>query len=608
MHRAELPSPAHAPAPLPHTRLEEIDPPVPMLLLERGFRIRWLSSAAAAEFGVKPADVVGRCWYDLFPASAARRHEHEAMFAGELPALDVPDVEIACPHGPPRWFAFRLRPVHDAAGAVVAVLGVGADATPRVLAERELRTSEAKFRAMTQESRDLVVICDATGTLTYANAAVERAVGRGQRHCASAFDHIHPDDLPRAREMFARLVADPSVGVLHHLHVRKQHADGTWRWLEFTASNLLAHPAVRGIVLNGRDVTARQEALADAEASRAQFETALWGSKAAYWRVLLDEDRAEMSTNFWSLFGIDREEWERDPHPWNARLHPDDRARVLRAWADCVAGRIEFYEIDYRLRTARGWVWLQDRARITERHPDGRPRVIAGIAQDATARKTLETALAEAVAAEQRRLGYDLHDGLGQELTGVQFLLASVANRLRAARPEEAAALDEAQAFVRGAIDTTRMMAQGLGTPGLRHGDLRFAIEALAADVSRRHGLRVECRTEGWTRDAVSEATAQQLYRIVQEAVTNARRHGGGARVTIELAARANGVVLVVDDDGCGIPEPVPAGRGMGLAIMAERARSVGAEFTVGRTPAGGTRVLVQVPAQDGVERDAAAT
>lgn len=601
MNRAPFahPSPAASPARTTSAglRLEDLDPPVPMLLFDPGVLIRWVSTAACAEFGLPREDLVGRCWYELFPQSLARRPEHEAMFAGRLDRLDFGDFEIARPGAESRYFSVRMRPVYDANGTVVSVIGVGEDVTQRVAIERALRTSEERFRAISSEARDVVAICDAGGMLQYANGAVARVLGREHVVGTSAFHLLHLDDLPRARAGFAALVADRRPGIVHELEVRKQHSDGTWRWLELTALNMLDHPAVRGIVINGRDVTQRRAAEAEAAASRAQFETALWGSKAAYWRVFVDEDRAEMSANFYPLFGIDREEWERDRHPWDARLHPDDRTRVLRAWHDCLAGRIDFYEIDYRLRTASGWLWLHDRARVTERHPDGRPLAVGGTTQDATARKLLEKALADAVATEQRRLGYDLHDGLGQELTGVQFLLASVANRLRSERPADAAAIEEAQALVRGAIDTTRQLAQGLGSPGLRQGDLRLAIEELAADVSRRHGLSVECRTLGWARDALSESAAQQLYRIVQEAVTNARRHSGAQRVSLELAAHAGGVELTVTDDGCGIPEPLPGTHGMGLTIMGERARSIGADLVIGRGPHGGTRVVLRCPA-----------
>lgn len=610
MNRASSPHPAAAPQPahpLPQVtsprseptslRLEDLDPPVPMLLLEPGFVIRWVSTTACTEFGISREQFVGRCWYELFPQSLARRPEHEAMFAGRLDRLDVGDFEFRCAAGTTRHFSVRLRPVRGPDGAVLSVIGVGEDVTQRVAIERELRRSEERFRAISSEARDVVAICDAEGTLLYANSAVDRMLGRDELIGVSAFLHMHPDDLPLARERFAALVADRRPGVVHEMVVRKQHADGSWRSLELTALNMLDHPAVRGIVINGRDVTQHRAAEAEAAASRERFETALWGSKAAYWRVRVNEDRADMSPNFWSLFGIDRAEWERDRHPWNVRLHPDDRARVQRAWDDCIAGRVDFYEIDYRLRTGTGWLWVHDRGRVTERGPDGRPLAVGGTTQDASARKMLEQALADAVATEQRRLGYDLHDGLGQELTGVQFLLASVANRLRNERPEDAAAIEEAQALVRGAIDTTRQLAQGLGAPGLRHGDLRLAIEELAADANRRCGLRVECRALGWARDVVSAAAAQQLYRIVQEALTNAWRHSGASCVTIELAADAELVELAVTDDGCGIAAPAVRTPGMGLTIMGERARSIGAELYVGRGPQRGTRVVVRLPA-----------
>ena len=78
------------------------------------------------------------------------------------------------------------------------------------------------------------------------------------RPVITIFDNVHPDDLPRTRELFERLVADPSVGTTCEIELRKRHEDGRWRWLQFTATNLLNDRAVRGIVLNGRDITDRK--------------------------------------------------------------------------------------------------------------------------------------------------------------------------------------------------------------------------------------------------------------------------------------------------------------------------------------------------------------
>lgn len=450
------------------SRLEDIDPPVPMLILERGLVIRWMSQAAIREFGLKAERMVGRSWYELFPQSLARRHEHEALFQGKLDRLDIPRVELRLGCERPRYFSLHVRPLRVPGGPVEAILGVGEEVTALIEAEQALRASEA---------------------------------------C---------------------------------------------------------------------------------------LETALWGSKAAFWTISVHDDRAEMSPNFFKLTGIDPTEWVAELHPWNSRMHPEDRPCVRRIYEDFVTGQIDFYECEYRLRTPGGWIWMHDRGRVTKRDSDGRPLTIAGTSQDASERKNLEQALAQATSIEQRRISYDLHDGLGQELTGIQFLLASVVTRLRAKRPAEATELEEVIAHVRQAIDTTRTIAQGLVPAILRHGDLRLAIEDLAAAASRRYGMRVECIAGRWTPAAVSESTAQHLYRIAQEALTNAHRHGRAKTVTVELQASAEALELSITDEGCGIPDTLPENRGIGLIIIAHRARSIGAALTIGRHPRGGTRVAVR--------------
>jgi PAS domain S-box-containing protein len=452
------------------SRLEDVDPPVPMVILERGLVIRWMSRTAITEFGLKAEYIIGRSWYDLFPQSLARRDEHEALFRGEVDRLDIPRIELKLGCETPRYFSLHVRPLRAADGTVEAILGVGEEVTALVKTEQALRASEVRL------------------------------------------------------------------------------------------------------------------------------ETALWGSKAAFWTILVRDDRAEMSPNFFNFTGIDPAQWAAERHPWNSRMHPEDRPRARRTYEDYVTGRIDFYECEYRLKTPGGWMWLHDRGRVTERDAEGRPVVIAGTTQDAGERKNLEQALAQAAVIEQRRISYDLHDGLGQELTGIQFLLGTVARRLRAERPVEAIELEEVVAHVCKAIDTTRTIAQGLVPPSLRYGDLRLAIEDLAADVSRRFGMQVECTAERWRPKVISEFTAQHLYRITQEALHNAHRHGHALGAIVELNAGAEALALSIIDDGCGIPDTLPETRGIGIMIMTHRARSIGATLTIGRDSRGGTRVTVQRP------------
>jgi PAS domain S-box-containing protein len=116
----------------------------------------------------------------------------------------------------------------------------------------------------------MILISDADGTLTFESNAVEQILGPRltPRPVISIYDNMHPDDLPLARELFEKLVGDPTIGQARDIEIRKRHNDGSWRWLHVTASNLLNDPAVHGVVMNARDVTERriaEQALRESE-------------------------------------------------------------------------------------------------------------------------------------------------------------------------------------------------------------------------------------------------------------------------------------------------------------------------------------------------------
>lgn len=213
---------------------------------------------------------------------------------------------------------------------------------------------------------------------------------------------------------------------------------------------------------------------------------------------------------------------------------------------------------------------------------------------DITERKKLEEAVLEISAREQRRIGQDLHDDLGQLLTGIAFMTRVLQDRLSEARLGEAADAAKIVSLVNEAIRRTRELAAGLQPVIPEARGLMGALERLAADVSRLFGIR--CRFE--THDAAlihDQAVANQLYRIAQEAVNNAVKHGRASTVLISLPSRG---VLSIIDDGTGFDAKLRAPAGLGMHIMRYRARMIGGSLEVHSTPGAGTviRCLFPVP------------
>ncbi len=376
--------------------LASVDPPIAMLILERDFRIRWISQAAVTELRLRPDQLVGRSWYDIFPESRARRPLHEELVRGERASLDLPRVPLSLTCGT-RYFSLRLRPMLGADGSVESILGIGEDVTAQAHAELALRTSEERFRALSTHSTDMMIIGAADGTVTYENEAVARILGPrpAPRSGATVFDNLHPDDVSLARDLYAKLNAGTAVGETHDLIVRTRDADGRWRWLHFTASNLLADPAVGGVVLRGRDVTEQKTAEIALRESEARLEAAVGGTAIGLWEGEIDE--------YW-WFGDWCERCDIDPcngsnslGRWRARIHPEDVARYAVEGDKSLSGAIDHYVVEYRILTRAGeWRWLHERGRVTSRDPSGVARRYVGVCIDIDSRKQLEAALRKA--------------------------------------------------------------------------------------------------------------------------------------------------------------------------------------------------------------------
>jgi two-component system, LuxR family, sensor kinase FixL len=218
------------------------------------------------------------------------------------------------------------------------------------------------------------------------------------------------------------------------------------------------------------------------------------------------------------------------------------------------------------------------------------------VLQDVSERKQLERAVLEAVNREQYRIGNDLHDGLGQELTGIALMLRGVAGRLAS---EYAAILPEVEGITRlvnNAIESTRSLARGLSPVNLERGGLLDALEGLAMHAAELYGVRVTCTHRVKTIHPWSAELANHLYRIAQEAVSNAVRHGQARSIRLHLHGLRAKVRLTVADDGIGMPLEAVDSAGMGLKIMRYRARMLGGEVRFERGEPLGTRIVCECP------------
>lgn len=209
---------------------------------------------------------------------------------------------------------------------------------------------------------------------------------------------------------------------------------------------------------------------------------------------------------------------------------------------------------------------------------------------DITERKNLEKILIETEERERRRIGQDLHDGLGQLLAGTAYKIRGLERRLEKSSPGEVEDAEEVSLLIGKAKEQVSRLSRGLSPVEMDKEGLMTALEELADNTENMFG--VPCVFKCDNSVAVGNKTAvTQLYRIAQEAVTNSAKHGKPEKIEICLTKKYGKILMVVKDDGIGIPETCGNAKGMGLRIMRHRAGIINASLDVRRGAMGGTLI-----------------
>jgi signal transduction histidine kinase len=209
-------------------------------------------------------------------------------------------------------------------------------------------------------------------------------------------------------------------------------------------------------------------------------------------------------------------------------------------------------------------------------------------------RERLEKEVIEVSEREQRRIGHDLHDGLCQHWAATAMAGQVLNEKLAARSLPESADAQEIVKLAENGITLTRNLAHGISSAGMEPEGLGTALHELAGNMSKI--FKIRCVFECEEAPSIEDAAATQLYRIAQEAVHNATRHGKPGQIVIGLAARRDRIELTVEDDGTGLPEEWQKHRGLGTRIMAHRAAMIGGNFSIEPNPTGGTFVKCSVP------------
>lgn len=301
-------------------------------------------------------------------------------------------------------------------------------------------------------------------------------------------------------------------------------------------------------------------------------------------RRIIDINRAELE-----MIGYTKDEIV-GKKTWPDLILPEQAAEFEEHWSRILSAR-EIRSLNYTLVHKDGHyvdVLLSASARF-----DGNGSLVntRGSVLDITERRRLERELLNIVERERRRTGLELHDSIGQQLTGIALMIEVLSGKLSDKSLEtEVAYAEKIHERMVKAAEQTRNLARGLSPIDLDRHSLASAIRELAANAEQLFGIScsIDCDKTVSTKDA---SVAMNLYRIAQEAITNAVRHGKARNIKIGLTSAHGWLTLTVENDGLGFPGEPCDDNGMGLRIMRHRAEVINGSIDIRKGAEEGTVV-----------------
>jgi PAS domain S-box-containing protein len=279
-----------------------------------------------------------------------------------------------------------------------------------------------------------------------------------------------------------------------------------------------------------------------------------------------------------------------------AITHPNDLAADLKLSQELLDGKRAYYAMEKRYFHRDGRIiWILLSVSLVRNEHD-KPLYFISQIQDISDRKRLELALGELSSSEQQQLGRDLHDGLGQELTGLSLMargLATKAQRIDSPLAEDAAALSGTAML---AVSTCRDIVRGVSPLTENKGALEEGLRHLVLRVNQIGKPSMNFVALNEVPMTLNWYSRNQLYRIAQEAIHNALDHAGASRIEITLSVENSAVRLTVADDGRGFTDAARKRGGFGLDTMRYRAAAIHAHFSLESRPGGGTTVTCDCP------------
>jgi PAS domain S-box-containing protein len=592
-----------------------------VIATDMNHRLIYWNAAATRLFGWSRAEALGRPLADVLPAQAGPEQQARIMAMLSRGEQWSGEMSVRRRDGGVVPLLTTNSPLYDEAGQPIAIIGVGVDLTER----KQIEATIARLASFPELDPWPVVEMDATGGLQYMNPAARRLFPDLGLH---GFRHPW---LAGLETVASACAVGGSDAEFREVTIGHQ----TFQQLVYCVGE------VRGIRVYGLDITKRKRTEAALNLALLQKEEALarldalfecaplglgfWDTELRYQRINqalaamnglpvdahLGKTPGELLPNLGDIQKL-MGEWRQVIETGEPRVNVEIGGETQACPGQMRWRSENWFPVKVQGKTiglGASVLDITERRRAQEQLSRARDELEQKVLERTTEltlantalqkeiaeRHALEARLIGATEAEQRRLGRDLHDGLCQQLAGIAYMCNSAQKRLVRAAPKEASNLSEITELIRAANTQAHDIAHGLSPVSLQTNGLMAALETLVDGFQKIYPItfRFVCQGKVLVRD---HSVATHLYRIAQEAMSNAAKHSKGTRITLRLKQSRKVITLTVKDNGTGLPSRRSPAQGMGLEAMRFRASVIGATLELRNDRRGGALLTCSVP------------
>lgn len=488
-------------------------------------------------------------------------------------------------------------------GKSIRMIGSMQDITERKLAELKLLDSEKRFRSLVQNGSDMIKILDKKGIFTFSSPSVEKVLGYRQNEIVgqSTFDFIHPDDLQDILERF-EIIKKTDYHEIPYFRFKNQK--GEWRWLETKLTNLLADPAVQGIVSNSRDVTEKKQAEEAILASEARYRSLFFNNPMSIYIWDIDTlEVLEVNDTAQKEYGYSRDEFlsmnmkdlRKKENVEKYLLFVEEFKKkgqdmiMQGVWKHL---RKDGEEITMEIYSQKILFKERNAVLALANNIDEKIRLESKLEEEREAKqKEITEAVIRVQEKERYEISRELHDNVNQQLTVAMMYIATAEKGANNAE----ALLKQSSGFIYNAIEEIRKLSKALVTPLIKDFGLCKAIEGLLEDIQlANNSIHFDFFCENFYEEDIHYEFKLSIYRIVQEQMNNILKHAKAKEVVIELY-RDEVIRLSVNDNGVGF-DTKKKRKGIGIHNIQTRVGLYGGQINIHSEPGKGCQLRIEFP------------